>query len=179
MALRPAGDGHLDGLATARHLEGCREPDDAHHRAGQPHLLRTTVLHDGVETTHPPVCQYGHPRGTLHRHLFPLQHLQHVLGRSGVGRTRHRMAHVVRRLCDDHHLRTHRATHGGARQERHSLCHPRPDGTTAEDGSSRGKRLRHRSSDLRPTAWRHHRGTPRRAHPRRWSCAGRRFSLHR
>ena len=22
-ALRPAGDGHLDGLATARHLEGC------------------------------------------------------------------------------------------------------------------------------------------------------------
>lgn len=34
---------------------------------------------------------------------FLFSTLQHVLGRSGVGRTRHRMAHVVRRLCDDHH----------------------------------------------------------------------------
>ena len=94
MGVRPAGDGALDGL-DQRGAARYDQPDDAHHRPGQYTLLRTAVLRDCLETADTWFGQHGHAGGTIDRYQLHLQHVQHLLGRTGMGHPGHRMAYMV------------------------------------------------------------------------------------
>ena len=70
-----------DGVASA---PGTRKPA----------LLRQTVLCFRLEAAPASYGKHGFARSTQHPHRLPLQHLQHLLRRNGMGSERHRMAHL-------------------------------------------------------------------------------------
>ena len=75
-------------------LEFLRQPDLSAPGTRQPTLLRQTVLCFRLEATFASYGKHGFARSTQHPHRLPIQHLQHLLRRNGMGSERHRMAHL-------------------------------------------------------------------------------------
>ena len=146
------GGGHgMDKYRLHRH----GQPDNDAARRGQHGILRQAVLHLGMAAAAAFHRQYGHTRGPEHGHIVRVQRVQHVLGRTLLGRARHRMAHVLRRFGDDCHLRSDRTPARRTRQTRHGIGHPFADGAGTEDGPSRRRRLRDRRTAVGAAAGRH------------------------
>ena len=101
-----------DGAASAHHYQFLRQPDLSAPGTRQPALLRQTVLCFRLEAAPASYGKHGFARSTQHPHRLPLQHLQHLLRRNGMGSERHRMAHLFRCFRNDHHLRADRQMPG-------------------------------------------------------------------